>query len=192
MGTRVRASRYGIRSCSGVSLWDSRMFGRVLSRVLMLVLAQAIRPMPSAAAKASGSPKAVAAAPLRRLPSTATVPGRTIMQYVMLHNPGNTVNSQRRRFYASIAHGAKWINFFVLATFATGPGDFTDSHAIQPASGGMYPAVLREVNEYGTFSDIVAAGAPQAQGAKAAIVFSSTADMYLDDFGTTGAARPSP
>ena len=32
----VRASRYGIRSCSGVSLWDSRMFGRILSRVLML------------------------------------------------------------------------------------------------------------------------------------------------------------
>ena len=30
MGTRVRASRYGIRSCSGVSLWDSLMFGRVL------------------------------------------------------------------------------------------------------------------------------------------------------------------
>ena len=29
-GTRVRASRYGIRSCSGVSLWDSLMFGRVL------------------------------------------------------------------------------------------------------------------------------------------------------------------
>ena len=29
-GTRVLASRYGIRSCSGVSLWDSPMFGRVL------------------------------------------------------------------------------------------------------------------------------------------------------------------
>ena len=26
----VRASRYGIRSCSGVSLWNSLMFGRVL------------------------------------------------------------------------------------------------------------------------------------------------------------------
>ena len=25
----VRASRYGIRSCSGVSLWDSLMFGRL-------------------------------------------------------------------------------------------------------------------------------------------------------------------
>ena len=29
-GTRVRASRYGIRECSGVSLWDALMFGRVL------------------------------------------------------------------------------------------------------------------------------------------------------------------
>ena len=29
-GTRVRASRYGIRLCSGVSLWDSLVFERVL------------------------------------------------------------------------------------------------------------------------------------------------------------------
>ena len=28
-GTRVRASRYGIRECTGVSLWDALMFGRL-------------------------------------------------------------------------------------------------------------------------------------------------------------------
>ena len=36
---RVLASRYGIRSCSGVSLWGSLMFGSG-TRVLMLVLVQ--------------------------------------------------------------------------------------------------------------------------------------------------------
>ena len=143
-----------------------------------------IRPMPAADELATlSAPSVVAAAPLRKLPGTATVPGRPIMQYVMVHNPGNTVNSERRRFYASIAHGAKWINYFVLATFATGPGDFTDSHH------GMYPAIRQQLNEYGTFDDIVAHGVPQAQGAKAAILFSTTADMYWDAFGTPGSAK---
>ena len=77
------------------------------------------------------------------------------------------------------------INYFVLATFATGPGDFTDSHH------GMYPEIHRQLNELGTFDDIVASGVPQAQGAKAAIVFSKTADMYFDSFGTAGAAKRS-
>ena len=77
------------------------------------------------------------------------------------------------------------INYFVLATFATGPGDFTDSHH------GMYPEIRKQLNEYGTFDDIVASGVPQAQGAKAAIVFSKTADMYFDSFGTAGAAKRS-
>ena len=144
----------------------------------------AIRPLPSSdELSAMASPMEVAAAPLRKLPSTATVPGRPIMQYVMLHNPGNTVRSERRRFYASIAHGAKWIDYFVLQTFATGPGDFTDSHH------GMYPAVQTQLNEYGMFDDIVARGVPQAQGAKASLVFSATEDMYWDAFGTPGAAK---
>jgi hypothetical protein len=143
-----------------------------------------IRPMPTADELTTLPPPAlVATAPLRKLPETATVPGRPIMQYVMVHNPGNTVNSERRRFYSSIAHGAKWINYFVLATFATGPGDFTDSHH------GMYPAIRRQLYEYGTFDDIVANGVPQAQGAKAAILFATTADMYYDAFGTPGAAK---
>lgn len=143
----------------------------------------AIRQLPSADELAAmPSPIDVAAAPLRKLPSSATVPGRPIMQYIMVHSPGNTVRSQRRRFYSSIAHGAKWINYFVLKTFATGPGDFCDSHH-------MYPAVQKQLNEYGMFDDIVAHGVPQAQGAKAAIVFSATEDMYWDTFGTPGAAK---
>eukprot|EP01050_Picozoa_sp_SAG11_P009364 SAG11_NODE_873_length_6802_cov_2.257646_3_plen_444_part_00 len=143
-----------------------------------------IRPMPAEDELAAlSSPAEVAVASLRNLPESATVPGRPIMQYVMVHNPGNTVSSERRRFYSSIAHGAKWINYFVLATFATGPGDFTDSHH------GMYPAIRQQLHEYGTFDDIVAHGVPQAQKAKAAILFATTADMYYDSFGTPGAAK---
>eukprot|EP01045_Picozoa_sp_COSAG04_P018302 COSAG04_NODE_1684_length_5957_cov_83.857631_6_plen_308_part_00 len=55
----------------------------------------------------------------------------------------------------------------------------------------MYPEIHRQLNEFGTFDDIVASGVPQAQGAKAAIVFSKTADMYFDSFGTAGAAKRS-
>jgi hypothetical protein len=117
------------------------------------------------------------------MPGTATVPGKAIMQYVMTHDPGNTIKSQRRRFYASISHGVKWIDYFQLQTYATGGGDFCDGY------NGMYPAVLKEIREYGMFSDIVADGVPQAQGAKAAIVFSQTSDIYLDDFGTGAAAK---
>ena len=124
-------------------------------------------------------------APLKRLPGTATVPGKVIMQYVMTHDPGNTIKNQRRRFYASISHGVKWINFFALETYATSGGDFCDGY------NGMYPAVLKEIREYGMFSDIVAEGVPQAQGAKAAIVFSQTSDIYLDDFGTGASAKRS-
>ena len=56
------------------------------------------------------SPNFAARAPLRRLPRTATTPSRPIMQYVMLHDPGNTPRSHRRRFFASLAHGVKWIH----------------------------------------------------------------------------------
>lgn len=48
------------------------------------------------------TPKQVAAAPLLALPETAAVPGRPIMQFVMVHDPGNTVNSHRRRFYSGL------------------------------------------------------------------------------------------
>jgi len=78
----------------------------------------AVRPHTSS--HGSVTPKQVAAAPLRALPETAAVPGRPIMQFVMVHDPGNTVNSHRRRFYGGLAHGNKWTNLFEYQTFATG------------------------------------------------------------------------
>ena len=53
----------------------------------------------------------------------------------------------------------------------------------------MYPAVRAQLNELGLFDDIIAAGTPQAQGAKAAILFSETADIYYDSYGTPGADK---
>ena len=72
----------------------------------------AIRRMPSATEKKAGDPSVVATKKLRKLPESATKAGRPIMQYVMIHDPGNTVNSQRRRFYASLGHGALASNTF--------------------------------------------------------------------------------
>ena len=45
----------------------------------------AIRPLPSSNELAMSSPADVVAAPLRKLPATATVPGRTIMQCKRQH-----------------------------------------------------------------------------------------------------------
>ena len=59
----------------------------------------AIRPLPSSNELAMSSPADVVAAPLRKLPDTATVPGRTIMQckrqHLALHF--QLVNFQRAR-----------------------------------------------------------------------------------------------
>jgi hypothetical protein len=41
----------------------------------------------------------------------------------------------------------------------------------------------------GSFDDIVAQGVAQAQGAKAALLYSQTADFYFDGAGTPGAEK---
>ena len=56
----------------------------------------------------------------------ATTPGRPIMQYIMLHDPGQTPRSHRRRFFAALGHGVKWIHFYHLQPASTGGGDFCD------------------------------------------------------------------
>jgi hypothetical protein len=134
-------------------------------------------------------PRDVAQAALRALPDTADVPGRPIMQYTMVHDPGNTPKSHRRRFYGSLAHGSKWTHLFEYQTFATGAGDFCDGYGGDGVPNGMYPSVRAQLNELGMFDDIIEAGVPQAQGAKTAILFSETADIYFDDYGTPGADK---
>jgi hypothetical protein len=135
------------------------------------------------------TPEHVKTAPLKALPQTATVPGRIIMQYVMAHDPGNTPNSHRRRFYGGIAHGNKWINLFEFQTFATGAGDFCDGFGGDMKHNGMYASVRKQNNELGMFDDILAAGVHNAAGVKTALLFSETADIYMDGYGTPGAEK---
>jgi hypothetical protein len=121
------------------------------------------------------------------------------MQYVLLHDPGNTPRSHRRRFFAALAHGVKWVHLYHLQPSSTGGGDFcdgtvgSDGFGPDPASGfnTMYQNVLNEVSMLGQFDDIVSAGVPQAQGAKVALVFSETSDIYLNDYSNAGAGKRS-
>jgi peptidoglycan hydrolase-like protein with peptidoglycan-binding domain len=149
-----------------------------------------VRPKASALALAGKQTAMdVKRAPLKALPATATVPGRLISQYVMTHDPGNTPNSHRRRFYGGIAHGNKWIHLFEFQTFATGAGDFCDGYGGDGQHNGMYLDIRAQHNELGMWDDILAKGVHNAMGAKAAILFSETADIYYDDYGTPGSEK---
>lgn len=133
--------------------------------------------------KAQG-PLSVAAAALRRLPSSATKPGRAIMQYVMPHYPGNTPASWRRQLFGDIAHGVKYLHLYVLAPcFSSPAGDYSDG------DGGMYEQILTAAHEVGQFDDILADSVPHAAGTKTALLFSETGDIFLDTYGTAGAAK---
>ena len=94
-----------------------------------------------------------------------------MMQYVMSYYPGNTVDSQRRRFFGSIAHGLKWVHLYAFQSWPTSGGD--PGPEVWQDRPGMYEAVRSETNVLGMFDDIVADGANAAQGAKAAILFSA-------------------
>jgi hypothetical protein len=149
-----------------------------------------VRPNASARALAGElSPGDVRVAALKALPATAAVPGRPILQYVMTHDPGQTPNNHRRRFYGGLAHGNKWTNLFEFQTFATGAGDFCDGYGGDGKHNGMYANIRAQISELGTFDDILAAGVPNAFGAKAALLFSETADIYFDDYGTPGSEK---
>ena len=146
----------------------------------------AIRPLDGLNAEGS-DPLVVRSRPLRRLPAAATQPSRPMMQYVMSYDPGNTVDSQRRRFFGSIAHGLKWVHLYAFQSWPTSGGD--PGPEVWQDRPGMYEAVRSETNVLGMFDDIVADGANAAQGAKAAILFSATADIYNEGYGTSGAAK---
>jgi len=150
-----------------------------------------VRPARSTQHRQAASPSIAALAPLQKLPDTATVPGRPIMQYVMAHDPGNTPRSHRRRFYASLAHGVKWIHLYSFEMFSSGTGDFVDGWPGSKGIGGMYAGVRQEVNELGLFDDIIAAGVPNAPGAKTALLISETSDIYQEDYTDVGAAKRS-
>jgi hypothetical protein len=108
------------------------------------------------------------------------------MQYIMAHYPGNTPKSWRRQFYGDIAHGVKYIHLYVFAPcFSSPAGDYAD------ADGGTYQEVLKATHELGNWDDILAKSQPHAAGVKVALLFSETGDIFLDSYGTAGAAKRS-
>jgi hypothetical protein len=132
----------------------------------------------------AAQPLTVATAALKTLPDTATKPGRPIMQYVMAHYPGNTPKSWRRQFYGDLAHGVKYLHLYVFApSFSSPAGDYVD------ADGGTYQEVLKSTRELGNWDDILSKSKPHAAGVKVALLFSETGDIFLDSYGTAGAAK---
>lgn len=141
---------------------------------------------PASDASDALSPSAVAVAPLKALPATATVADRPIMQYMMAHFPGNTPRSWRRQFMGDLAHGVKYIHLYVFApSFSSPANDYADG------DGGIYQEVLKSTHELGQWDDILGAGKVHAAGVKAAMLFSETGDIFLDSYGTAGAAKRS-
>lgn len=115
-------------------------------------------------------------------PPSTSVPAPPIMMYIMAHFPGNAHTSWQRQFWGDIAHGVKMVNLFQFRTAISG---YTCDYVDQ--DGGSYEAVRSSLNALGTFDDIVAKGVAQAQGAKAALLYSETADIYFDTAATFGA-----
>ena len=68
------------------------------------------------------------------------------MQYVMLHDPGQTPRSHRRRFFAALAHGVKWIHLYHFQPASTGGGDPVFGRPTQglgPPTTGTVPTPAR-------------------------------------------------
>jgi hypothetical protein len=132
------------------------------------------------------SPRDVAAAPLNPLPASAAQADRPIMQYMMAHFPGNTPRSWRRQFMGDLAHGVKYIHLYAFVpSFSSPANDYADG------DGGIYQEVLRSTHELGQWDDILGAGKVHAAGVKVAMLFSETGDIFLDSYGTAGAAKRS-
>lgn len=90
------------------------------------------------------------------------------------------------QFYGDLAHGVKYIHLYVFAPcFSSPAGDYVD------ADGGTYQAVLTATHELGNWDDILAKSQPHAAGVKVALLFSETGDIFLDSYGTAGAAKRS-
>ena len=52
-----------------------------------------------------------------------------------------------------------------------------------------YEEILKATNELGAWDDILAASQTHAAGVKTAMLFAETGDIWLDSYGTAGAAK---
>ena len=95
-----------------------------------------------------------------------------IYMYVMPHTPGNTPASFRRAFYADVAHGAKYFDFFSPVPTAI---SYTENNML-PESIDMYHAIYDVIRDAGTFEDIVFPG--RVRPAQVGILLSETTDIW--------------
>ena len=91
-----------------------------------------------------------------------------IHMYVMPHSPGQLPSEFRKSFYASIAHGAKMINYFSAAPSAVSyTENYVDSYDLP-----MWKQIYTCTHEAGIFEDYVLDG--KVRPAKVGLLLSST------------------
>ena len=94
-----------------------------------------------------------------------------IHMYVMPHSPGQLPNEFRLSYYASIAHGAKMINYFCATPSAVGATEnYVDSYDIP-----MWKQIYTCTREAGIFEDYIMDG--KVRPAKVGLLLSSTDEL---------------
>ncbi len=94
-----------------------------------------------------------------------------IHMYVMPHSPGQIPEGFRRSYYASIAHGAKIINYFCATPSAVGNTEnYVDSYDLK-----MWKEIYTCTHEAGIFEDYILDG--KVRQAKVGLLLSSTDEL---------------
>jgi hypothetical protein len=94
-----------------------------------------------------------------------------IHMYVMPHSPGQVPSEFRQSFYASIAHGAKMINYFCATPSAVGyTENYVDSYDLK-----MWRQIHKCTHEAGIFEDYVLDG--KVRPAKVGLLLSSVDEL---------------
>ncbi|QJW95226.1 type 1 glutamine amidotransferase family protein [Frigoriglobus tundricola] len=94
-----------------------------------------------------------------------------IHMYVMPHSPGQVPNEFRLSYYASLAHGAKMINYFCATPSAVGATEnYVDSYDLP-----MWKQIYTCTREAGIFEDYVVDG--KVRPAKVGLLLSSTDEV---------------
>ena len=95
-----------------------------------------------------------------------------ILYYVMSHYPGQATSSWRRLFYGALAHGMKTLDLYEFHSSWHATENYVD------VEGGSYENVLSAMWELGQLDDIIMAGVEQGAGARTAVLFGRTADIW--------------
>ncbi|QEG31827.1 Beta-galactosidase trimerization domain protein [Gemmata obscuriglobus] len=94
-----------------------------------------------------------------------------IHMYVMPHSPGQIPTEFRQSFYASIAHGAKMINYFCATPSAVGATEnYVDSYDLK-----MWKEIYTCTHEAGVFEDYIVDG--KVRPAKVGLLLSATDEL---------------